>query len=239
MTDTRIAAPPQPRAGGLLSFLSEALASLRQPRLAMPALVLTVLLTASNIVILLNSPAEGEPLAPAFAAAALVRLIGLFALAAAILRVLTGSPRSPWRPDGAMLLYAATVLAGIVLAVAIGLLAGRAEDQLAGALVGVGVILVSAPFAPWFTAIAVERPLAWRPGPWMRGWGRWLPPLVLWSLLIVLPLGQLHAAIDIFLVRGAGDWFWPLAVVDGPLSAVLAVIGLALAATAYRRVARS
>ena len=40
------------------------------------------------------------------------------------------------------------------------------------------------------------------------------------------------------LLGGVGDWFWPLALVDGPLSAVLVLLGLALASAAYRRVAR-
>ena len=240
MSDTRVGAPAAapPRAGGFVGFLVETLASLRKPKLVLPLLLLTVLLTASNIVILRNPPAPGGPAPVIFVAAALVRVLGLFALAVALLRALNDSPRSLWRPDGAFWLYGATVLAGIGLNVAAAALIGDPARPLPGALIGFAMIVVSAPLAPWFTAIAVERPLALRPGPRMHGWGRWLPQLVLWSLLVVLPLGQLHATIDIWLVRGAGEWFWPLALVDGPLSAVLALLGLAFASAAYRRVAR-
>ena len=237
MTDARTGTPVAARDGGALAFLRETLASLANRRLLLPAALLTILLTASNIVILLNVPVPGEP-PVVFAVAALVRVLGLLALAVAVLRVLGGSARGRFVPDGAFWLYGATLVAGILLSATLGVLAGGRNDAVVGALVGIAVIALSAPFAAWFTAIAVERPLAAAPARWLRGMRRWLPPLVLWSLVVVLPLGQLHAAIDLFLIRGAGRWFWPLALVDGPLSALLAVFGLALAATAYRSVAR-
>lgn len=237
MTDMRVEAPASAGAGGPMGFLRETVASLADRRLLAPALLLTLLLTASNIVILKNPPLPGEP-PTLFAIAALARLVGLFALAVAILRVLAGSSRRPYMPDGAFWLYGVTLVFGLVLTIALGLVAGDRTEPVAGALIGLGMIVVSAPLAPWFTAMAVERPLAVDPRPWLRGFGRWLPPLLLWSVLIVLPLGQLHAAIDIFLLRGAGDYFWPLALADGPLSAFLAIFGLALAVTAYRSVAR-
>jgi len=238
MTETRAAAPTGAAgANGLLGFLRETLASFNNPRLILPAALLALLLTASNIVILLNMPVAGQ--APvAFAAAAFVRLLGLLVLAVAVLRVLADSPRAPFVPDGAFWLYGATLLFGILLGAVLGRLAGSPADPVAGLLVDVAMVVIGAPLAPWFTAIAAARPLAGSPTPWLRRPGRWLPPLILWSLLLVLPLGRLHATIDHFLIRGAGEWFWPLALVDGPLSAILAILGLALAATAYRRVAR-
>ena len=238
MTDSRVRPTAAPAAaGGPVGFLVETLASLRRPGLILPVLLLTVLLTASNILLLRNLPV-GSEVSWQFVAAALLRIFGLFVLAVAILRVLNDSPRSPWTPDGAFGLYGATLLFGFGVTIAIGAVAGPRGESWIGALTGLAVILVSAPFAAWFTAIAVERPLAWRAGRWLRGFARWLAPLILWSVLIVLPLGQLHAAIDMFLLAGAGDWFWPLALFDGPLSVVLALLGLALASTAYRHVAR-
>ena len=219
-------------------FLREAAASLFTRRLLWPAVVLAVLLTVSNIVILLNKPAPGAMSWP-FAAAALVRVLGIVALTVAILRILNDSPRPAWRPDGAFWLYGlvllATMIAGGVAGVAI-----AGEDNPVGEfLVGLAVAAVTAPLSAWMVAIAVEKPLAWRPGPWLRRFGLWLPWLLLWTLLLVAPAGELHGALDRWLVAGAGDWFWPVALFDGPFSAAMALLGLALASTAYRRVARS
>jgi hypothetical protein len=238
MSDMRIGASPAATGGrGAVGFVRDALASLANPRLWLLAALLAVLLTASNIVILLNPPVPGEP-PILFALAAFARVAGLLVLAVAVLRVLTGSTRAPFMPDGAFWLYALTLLVGVALAVGLGAVTGERNDPLTRVLVSFAMTVIGAPLAVWFTALAVARPLAVNPAPWMRGLGRWLPPLILWSLVVVLPLGQLHAAIDMFLIHGAGRWFWPLALVDGPLSAVLAVFSFALAATAYRSVAR-
>ena len=237
MTDTRAIAPAA--AGeGLAGFFAEAVASLWTRRLLLPAAALVLLLTATNIVLALHIPAPGDPVPWQFAAAGLLRLLGLFVAAVAVLRLLNGSPRPAWRPDGSTALYGATILFGLGVTLAAMRLIGDRSDAVTGLLIGAAVSATTAPLAAWFTAIAVERPLAWRPARWLRGFGRWLPHLVFWSLLVVVPLGQLHAGIDTFLVAGAGRWFWPLALLDGPLSALLALLGLALAGTAYRRVAR-
>lgn len=239
MTDARAAAPTAAplRTGGVLGFLGDALSSLRDRRLVLPVLLLTVMLTGTNIVLALNLPSNDEELR-FFGAVALVRVLAVLVLAVAILRILNRSPRPAWRPDRALWLYGATFLFGLGLTLASVKLFGSRSEIVSGILTGVAVSLIGAPFAAWFTAIAVERPLAWRAGRWLRGFRDWLPPLVLWSLVLVVPLGQLHAAIDTFLVRGAGEWFWPLALIDGPLSVVLALLGLSLASAAYRRVAR-
>jgi hypothetical protein len=237
MTDARFGVPVVAR-GGPFGFLSESVASLANRRLIVPVLLLALVLTATNIVLARNLPVEGAPVPLTFAIAAAVRILGLLALAVAILRVLGGSARSLWMPDGAFWLYAVTILVGLGVVVAARVVVGDEGDPIRGMLSGVLVNLVTAPLAVWFAAIAIERPLAWRAGPWLRGFGTWLLPLFLWSILILVPLGQLHAAIDMRLVAGAGQWFWPLACFDGPLSVVLALLGLALAATAYRHVAR-
>ena len=225
--------------GELTGFLMEALASLATRRLVLPVLLLTFLLTASNIVIVLYKPAAGE-MPWQFVTAAAARLIGLLAGVVAILRILGDSPRHAWRPDGAFWAYALTMLLGIAVtaAVRVGLVADPAAP--ASVLVSnLATTLVGAPFAAWFAAIAIERPLAWRPGPWMRGFRSWLPHVLFWSVLLVTPMALLHASLDVRLMRGAGDWFWPISLFDGPLSVAMALLSLALATTAYRRIARS
>lgn len=231
--ETDIDRPP-----GLAAFLTAAVRSLLSPRLLLPALVLTVLLTASNIVILLNRPVAGQLPPWPFLLAAIVRVGGLLLATVAILRLLTGSPRPAWRPDGAFWLYAATLLLVIAVSAAVEAATGGGRGPAAAVLRGVLVTLATAPFAVWFTAIAVERPLAWRPAPRLRRFGRWLPPLLFWGLLLTTPLGILHASLDDWLLEGAGDWFWPVALIDGPLSVALSMVSLGLAAQAYRRVAR-
>src|SRR5690348_5450817 len=152
---------------GAFAFLREAVASLFTRRMLVPAVVLAVLLTVSNIVILLHKPQAGEASAP-FAAAALVRVVGLVALTVAILRILNDSPRPVWRPDGGFWLYGLTLLATMFAAALAGFLIAGQEKGVAAFFVSLAVAAVTAPLAPWFVAIAVERPLAWRPGPWLR-----------------------------------------------------------------------
>lgn len=222
---------------GLATFLTSALQPLLSRRLLVPALVLTVLLTATNIVILLNRPVPGQLPLP-FVAAAIVRVGGLFVATVAILRVLTGSTRPAWRLDGAFWLYAATLLVAMGASVAVEVAVGSGRGLAPAALRGALITLATAPFAVWFTAIPVERPLAWRPAPWFRDFGRWLPPLLFWALLLTTPLGIAHAMLGDWLIEGAGSWFWPVALIDGPLSVAMALLGFALTAEAYRRVAQ-
>lgn len=222
---------------GLAAFLTAASSRLFSRRLLVPALVLTVLLTASNIVILLNRPEPGQLSWP-FAAAAFVRVAGLFLGTVAVLRLLTGSPRPAWRPDGAFWLYAAILLLFMAASIGVELAAGGGRGGAAAVVRGVLVTVATAPFAVWFTAIAVERPLAWRPAPWFRDFGRWLPQLLFWGLLLTTPLNIAHALLGDWLIAGAGRWFWPVALIDGPLSVAGALLGFALAAEAYRRVAQ-
>ncbi len=226
------------RLGGPIDFLREAVASLLSRRLLVPAVLFAILLTGSNIVILLYKPGPDAISIP-FIIAALVRILGLVAMTVGILRILNHSPRPAWRPDGAFWLYSATLLATMVVAALAGFVIAGENDELGGFLVDLAVTALTAPLAPWFVAIAVERPLAWRPGPWLRRFSAWLPWLLLWNLLVVAPLGEIHGALGRRLVAGAGDWFWPIALFDGPFSAAMALLGLGLASVAYRRVACS
>ena len=239
MADISYGVPVAARTG-LLGFLAEAVSSLANRRLIAPAAIFVVLLTATNILIARNLPVEGAALPIPFAIAAAARLVALLVFAVAFLRILAGSSRPPWKPDSAFWLYGVAVLFGFGIAIAARLVLRADGDPMRDAAAGLVVNFVSAPFAAWFAAIAVERPLAWRPGPWMREFRAWLPALLLWSILILLPLGQLHAGIDRFLIGGSvGQWFWPLALGDGPLSALLFLLSLAFGATAYRHVARA
>ncbi|MEA3041567.1 MAG: hypothetical protein QOC65_1056 [Sphingomonadales bacterium] len=239
MTDARSVAALHARRDGFLGFLAAALAALADRALLAPVLLLTLLLTTTNIVLASSHPDTRSELL-LFEGVALARAIGLLLLFVAMLRIANRSPRSPWRPDAGLALYGLTFLFGLGLTLGLARLLGdRADPAATGAIVGAGVSIVTAPLTAWFVAIGVERPLAWRAGPWLRDFGRWLPPLLLWSLILIVPLGQLHATIDNLLVEGAGPWFWPLALVDGPLSVLLALLGLGLASAAYRSVARS
>ena len=235
-----IATGPAPARGGTgaIGFLSEALASLRNPRLIWPLVALTVLLTASNIVIVLYKPEAGQISWP-FIIAAAARLIGLVIVVVALLRILGGSERPAFRPDGALFLYALTMVLGIGAALAVRAVWGG-DPRATGTLLASNIAstLIGAPFAVWFAAIAIERPLAWRPRPWMRRFSEWLPQLLFWSLLLVTPIAVVHALLDIRLLAGAGALFWPIALVDGPLSVLIAILSVSLTATAYRRVAR-
>ncbi|HEX9947539.1 MAG TPA: hypothetical protein VGA98_08365 [Allosphingosinicella sp.] len=224
--------------GGLIGFLREALALLRTPGLLMPVLALAVLLTASNIVVASNVPEDGRGLGAAFMVAAFVRVAGLLVLAVAILRTMTRSARPRFRPDAGFWLYALTFVAAAAVSVAVRLLTGEDDSLSSIALGNVVTGVVTAPFAVWWGALAVERPVPWSPAPWLRGLRLWLPHFLFWSLAVVTPLAVLHAAIDTSVVKDARDWFWPLLLFDGPLSTVMALLGLALIAAAYRRVAR-
>jgi hypothetical protein len=226
------------RTGGVAAFLREALALLAAPRLVGLALALTVLLTASNIVVASNVPEDGEKLSAAFAVAALVRVAGILILAVAILRTLTASARPRFRPDAGFWLYALSFVVAAGVGVAVRLLVGEDDSLITIALANIVSAVVLAPFAVWFGALAVERPVPWSPAPWLRGLARWLPHFLFWTLIVSTPLAILHAWIDTSVITSARDWFWPLLLFDGPLSAVMALFGLALIAVAYRRVAR-
>jgi hypothetical protein len=224
--------------GGILAFLRAALALMASRRLLLPAAALVVLLTVSNIVIIRQVPEEGASLSVAFAVAAFVRVAGLLLLAVAILRIMTASDRPPFRPDAGFWLYALTFLAMTAVTVAVKQLTGADDSVRSITLVNAVTAVLTAPFAVWFCALAVERPVPANPAPWLRGLGRWLPHFLFWTLAVVTPLAILHASIDMSVVKSGREWFWPLLLFDGPLSAAMALFGLALVAAAYRRASR-
>jgi hypothetical protein len=227
-----------PPAQGFVAFLKAALLPVFRRELLVPAAILLILLTFSNVLILSNMPSRGSSPPLAFMIAAFVRVAGLLVLAVGILRILTGSSRPRWLPDGGFWLYVLTFLASAAASGVVARLLGRA-DAVSLLLNNVLVTLLLAPLVVWFVAIAVAKPLAWTPGPWLRDLRAWLPQLLVWTLLLVTPMAVLHASIDLRLIAGAGQAFWPLALFDGALSTLMALVGLGLNAAAYRRVARS
>ena len=224
--------------GGFAAFLTDAVGRLFDPEMRLPAALTLVILTFSNIIILFNIPEENGVPSYAFLAAAFVRIGGILVLGVAILRILVGSERYPWRPDGAFFLYAVSLIATFGVASLITGLIDSPETLSGITQRNVLLTLVLSPFAPWAVGIAVATPLGWNPARFLRDFGRWLPPLLVWTLLLVTPMGILHAVIDLHLIDGAGEWFWPLSLFDGVLSTVMALLALGLNAEAYRRVAR-
>jgi hypothetical protein len=222
-----------------IAFVKEAFASLRTRRMLLPAVLLALGLTISNVAILYTLPTADRPDHLPYLIAFLLLVLGLAAFAVAILRILNRSVRPPWQPDSSLCLYAPALIASVILGQVSDMVMGGRDSLLAGLASGALAAILRAPLAPWFVAIAVERPLAWRPAPSMRRFSAWLPALALWSLLIVVPLGHLYYVLSRMMVAGAGDWFWPLALIVGSLGAAIELVALALASVAYRRVARS
>jgi hypothetical protein len=227
-------------AAGLPAFLREAGSLLLARRMLVPVVLLTLLLTVTNIVAARTAPQPGAAaLPPLFIAAAIARVGGLLVFVVALIRILAASPRPLWLPDGAF--WPGALLSILLLAVSglIGILAGSRGEVLDLVISGVLSALVVAPFAPWLMALTAEKPLAWRPGPWLRDIRAWLPQLVFWSVLLTTPLTVLHGWIDFAVMNGGlADRFWPAMLFDGPLSAVIVLLGLGLNAAAYWRVAR-
>ncbi len=204
-------------------------------KLLVPATIMLLVLTLSNIVLLLNLPGEGElPSAKAVLAIA-ARICGLAFVGAALLRIMTQSSRSPWRPDKAFWVYFLATIVSIGLFSLIAGLIGASREPLQVLLRGVVATILFAPFAPWLVGLAVATPLGLDPRRFMRRFRLWLPPLIGWSLLIVTPLALVHALIDFRLMEGVGNLFWPLALLDGALSLAIVLFGFGLNVTAYGR----
>lgn len=223
--------------GGLMSFLAEARAAIT-PRIAVPALLLLVLLTASNIALLLTSPAPGERPDAAVLLAALVRLVGLLVFLVPLVRIMSASLRPAWKADGAFFLFSLVVILSLALAAGLAAAFGMASDPLRLALRTLAATLIVTPLAPWIVGIASAVPLGANPARFLRDFGRWLPPLMVWSVLVVTPLAFVHALVGMALLEGRIGWFWTAALLDGLLSAVIVIVTYALYAAAYRRVAR-
>jgi hypothetical protein len=223
---------------GDIAFLKEALDSLATRRLLVPALSLAAMIAVGKIIVLSNLPTGQEPDPLPHLLVILVVMLGTIAFMAAILRILNGSERPPWQPDSSLWLYGLALIVTIMLDLTADLAVGGRTDFLGGLAAAALSTAIRAPLAPWFVAIAVERPLAWRPGPWLRAFPDWLPPLLLWGFLIVVPLSQMQLMLNMKYLAAGADWSWPAALIDGALATATGLVALALASTAYRRVAR-
>ena len=224
--------------GDDFAFLRESLDSLGDRRLLLPTLLLVVLLAVGKIALLANLPSEQDKDHFPYLIAFLVVTLGMMAFIVAILRILTRSVRPPWQPDLSVLLYGLTVIAGTAIGLAADFAVGGTEDLLGGLASAALDAVIGAPLAVWFVAIAVEGPLAWNPGPWLGSFRLWLPALLLWELLIVAPLSQLLLMLNQKVLSIGTDWYWPAVLVEAPLAVAVGLVSLALASTAYRRVAR-
>lgn len=222
---------------GLTGFVAEAASIILKRPMLVPALLLAAVLTGSNIVILLNLPQPGVLPALPFLIAAFIRIAGILLLSSAILRLGAPSERPVWRLDGGFWLYSLAIFASLGLAFVEASLLGNPTDPPGLALRSAFSTIILAPFATWIVGMNVATPLGWRPTRFIREFRRWLPALLFWSLLLITPMGVLHAVIDIRLIAGVGELFWPLALFDGALSAVIALTGFGLNLAAYRRVA--
>lgn len=223
--------------GDDIAFLLEALRSLSTPGLKLPMLLVALLQPASNLLILSNLPTTANPDHGPYVAALAAALLCYAALALAILRILNGSPRAAWSPDGSALAYGLFVLGTF----AVGLFADwmvNPSTLLAALANGIISSAILVPLSPWLVAIAVERPVAWRPGPRLRRLRAWLPALLLWNFLILVPVNALYRiGFGAWLDKG-GSGVWLFYVVDGVVTAARVSLALALASVAYRRVAR-
>ncbi|HMJ93295.1 MAG TPA: hypothetical protein VK472_04265 [Allosphingosinicella sp.] len=222
-----------------IAFVKEAFDSLRTPRLLLPALLLAALLAADKIAILSVLPTTQNPDHLPYLIAFMLMTLAVIAFVVAILRILNHSFRSPWQPDSSLWLYGLAFIASSFLALSADFVVGGRNDHLSGLAAAALDTAVRAPFAPWLVAIAVERSLAWRPLPWLSGFSTWLPSFLLWGFLILVPLRQLQLMVNWHYLVAGTDWYWPAALLDGALGTVIELIALALASTAYRRVARS
>ncbi len=222
-----------------IAFVKEAFDSLAVRRLLLPALLLAALLAAGKIALLLSLPSPQKPDHLPYLLAFLLTVLGMVALLVGMLRILNGSARPPWQSDSSLWLYGMAFIVSAFIGQSSDLVVGGRNDHLTGLASAALDTALRAPFAPWLVAIAVERPLAWRPGAWLKGFRSWLPSLLLWGLLIVVPLRHVQLMLNWgYLVSGT-DWFWPAALIEGALGAAIELVGLALASVAYRRVARS
>jgi hypothetical protein len=159
-------------------------------------------------------------------------------MAAALLRRSSASPRAAWRIDGSLLLYIA-LHAGIAAAQWFWAPLFENWSTYGSLLIGAALpLLLTLPLAPWFVAVAVERPLAVSPARFLKQADSWFPPLLLLTLVLILPLnlGQIWTYSALFASgRGAVEF----GLLHSALATLSAMLSLSLALTAYRSVARA
>ncbi|TMJ12880.1 MAG: hypothetical protein E6G94_12745 [Alphaproteobacteria bacterium] len=221
---------------GIGEFAKQSVSELRRSHWLLFGLLFLLFLGGTNALLALHQPHAGEKVDPVFIAAGIVRVVALVVFSVAALRTSTASPRGRWTPDCAFWLYFGLTLLALIAPAIGGVLALRLPE-IVRILVSetLGILLVL-PLTVWTVAAAVERPLALAPR--FQQMGRWLPPLLVLALLLVLPLAILHAwdSLKMLLIVGH-EGFWPLALLDAVVSTALVLVSLALKLTAYRSVA--
>jgi hypothetical protein len=220
---------------GLGGFLKAGLAQAADRRWRLHALLFLLFLGGSNAALALARPEAGSAPGLVFLLAAIVRVVALVWIGVAALRVAALSPRQPWRPDGGFWLYFLLSLLGLAAAAAGAAVAARLEGLPRILVAELIAVLLAAPLTVWTAAAAVERPLALSPGPHFRRLGAWLPPLLVWGVVLVVPLAGAHAFLSLRMIETVGtSAFWPTAIGDAALSTALVLLMLGLRLTAYR-----
>jgi hypothetical protein len=211
------------------------LAELREPYWRRIAPLWFALVFVSDLAFATVHPPGPSGIAGLVALGVIRALLALW-IAAALLRRATASSRSPWRLDGSFLLFAALHVA-IAAVTWIWTPVFDDSSALGAALIVAALpLLLMAPLAPWLVAVAVQRPLAISPWPFLKRADAWFPPLLLITLALLLPLSLLQfwsAATLAGLGRGAIGF----GLFDSLLSTLAEMAGLALALAAYRSVA--
>lgn len=207
------------------------------------SLALLLILTVSNIALLhlelyVSGPQPGAMIIP-FILAAIVRLLGLFFLPVALLRVATRSARQRFSPDAGFWFYVLFWVLGFTITGIVRI--SHPGDDGFWLLFGADALarLVKAPAAAWVVALVVVSPLATNPKPWISGCRSWLLPLISWQIVLVSPIAALHVLTNRWLGwHDIGSNFWSFAVLDGFLTTLVVLLPLALSVTAYRSVAQ-
>ena len=165
-----------------------------------------------------------------------MRVIVIFYVFVATLRVLTTSPRLPWSLDGGTARYIGLAIAqlalGVALAVAFKLATGTIAPMFA-AIPSIVASLVGLRFVLLFVDAAHGAPFTPRAA-WSRLEGRYVPLAATW-MTAVLPLFLVHFALTLYAVDGglAFAALLTLALVDGMVSALIAAVMLSLHAAIW------
>jgi hypothetical protein len=213
------------------------LEELRAPQWRRIAILWFALVFAADVIYAASHPPGPEAVAGLIALAASGLLLALW-MAAALLRRSSASPRSPWRIDGALLLYAALHAGIAAVEWSVGPFIADWSSFWSILASAALPLLLTLPLAPWLVAVAVERPLAVSPSRFLQQADTWFPPLLVLTLVLVLPLhlGQIWTYTALF---GSGRGAVMFGLLNSALATLSAMLSLSLALTAYRSVAQT
>jgi hypothetical protein len=223
--------------GDDFAFLREAVGSLFTSRLLLPLLLAALLTPGASLLALSHLPTAENPDHVPYLGVWASMGLALSVLSIAILRILNRSLRPAWSPDWSILAFSLIGLCTVAVGIAADWFIHPSTflSALANRFIS-SVIVV--PLGPWMVAIAVERPIAWRPAPWFRRARAWLPALLLWNFLLLAPADALYRTAFVAWVEAGRSGNWWFFVFDGAATAPRIFLALALFSVAYRRVAR-